>query len=310
MRKRKNRSRLRRVVAAIATTLGAWVVKEAFDRHYIGVPDWGVGVVGAIAIILWLSLFWSHAEVKKHRQLVYTRAYMSLGIFIATGAILGGIAWVITRVVTKRPAPNRIELSVYPPFEPAYKHNKKALGASGPEEMEQPVRQAYHAEHEHAIALWLEGDKEAGGGGTIYVLNRDSNWTGVNDPGVGGKENYWRDDERVIQKLREKFGERGIPPHDLSPPYGPVAKAWYESPKDWREWIGWRTPWHCHYQNFAVHIQRFPNGLIIGPVRWGNEDLLRLFILTYTNDQRIDGKWKQEDDLMSNPPKCDPPPTK
>ena len=80
-------------------------MKEAFDRNWIGVPDWGVGIAAAISIVLWLWLFWSHEEVKKRRYLLYAYPKMGLALFIIGGALLGAVAFGVTRAVAKHALP-------------------------------------------------------------------------------------------------------------------------------------------------------------------------------------------------------------
>jgi hypothetical protein len=294
-----------------AGVLAVWAL------YKIDAPLW-LGLV-TLSLLLGCAAFWPWIERTPKRRACF-------GMFAFVYLLFGGV--VIFRHSNARaiqdkadnsnliPAPSIIdsptpEIQVYEPFKPAYRHNKK-LGS--PDEEQQAVREAYHAEHENAIAIWLEGTDQ-GGGGKIYLLdtrksNNEYRWTEMLDPGLGNEESYWRDDGDVVKRFREKFGaKKGTLSPGTSPPYGPIAKGWYLHPDDW-SWIGGRTPYHCDYRDYAVHIQKFKNGLIIGPVRRGKDDPSgRVLILVYA-DKETYGTWKEEDVIKYTQPTCASPPTK
>jgi hypothetical protein len=240
------------------------------------------GSVGIALLIVWIFL-----EVKSSKR---RPQGISLPSKKAVGIIAGVVLAALIIVFALLPRP-----SVYPPFREAYDSHEAKLGK--PTRKERVPRWIYHAQHEKATVILLNNPK------TIYLLfhNGRKDLLQLPDEGVT-TDTYWWNDEEVIKRFVEKFGkESGTPPPGRFPPFGPVAKGWYNNPDDYNK-VGWRVT-HCMYWDETVYAQRFEHGYIVGSLRHvpdsNDSQDGRVFVL-FTDENR----WEDEEGTRNTRPNC------
>lgn len=81
---------IRKYVLLAAAALWGFAVSLAFQKGWLDpIPDWVVGLLFIIPVLLVLFWFWTHDKVKEYRRFIHTRPRMSYFVLSLIGALLG-----------------------------------------------------------------------------------------------------------------------------------------------------------------------------------------------------------------------------
>jgi hypothetical protein len=226
------------------------------------------------------------------------RPVMPIVILIIAGAAIGGVlGWRVGLSYYGKPVP--------PPSIPELFDRISKRGNLGDPISEiEPVRMVIQAEHENATVILPSKPQR------VYLLydNASQELADWRDEGIDSSDpsdSLWLKEAETIKKFREKFGEeRGTPSDGLHPPYGPIAKGWYNHP-DQYERIGWRKT-HCLFETDVVYLREYQNGLIVGVLRHMTKQTGAQFgrvLILLTKEHR----WDDMTDTASAGPECKTP---
>lgn len=153
------------------------------------------------------------------------------------------------------------------------------LGESSGEPHE--IRDVLTYSHERALVLWDAS--------YLYVLTPDLRIARRESDADYGMPGKYEKLETLISRFK--------PPEGRLPPFYGVARHWDADEKNW-EWIGWLN-WFCSYANGGVYVQRYQNGIAIGPFAPAPSSSKRLVYFLNTEDN----KWRS---TYTSVPSVDP----